>query len=104
MDDNRHVIIKLLMLMVLSVLSLLLECLEVIIPHTSPFLPVFRYAKENELRIWKGYHPSQVQSIPIKSKNFSGKVVEIVNADALVVKLGDGTFQKIFLSSLRPPR
>eukprot|EP00731_Ephydatia_muelleri_P029856 Em0021g379a len=63
------------------------------------------FAKENQLRIWKDYHPStQVQSIPIKSKNFIGKVVEVVNADALVVKLGDGTFQKIFLSSLRPPR
>ena len=70
-----------------------------------PFDLHSRYAKENQHRIWKDYHPSsQAQSIPIKSKNFAGKVTEVVNADALIVKLGDGTLQKLFLSSVRSPR
>lgn len=62
-----------------------------------------RQAKEQHLRIWKDYQPSKGVAIPIKSKEFSGKVVEVVNADALVVKTGDGV-QKIHFSSLRPPR
>ena len=33
-----------------------------------------------------------------------GKVVEVVNADALVLKLQDGSFKKVFLASVRPPR
>nr|CAG4646827.1 EOG090X01F7 [Megafenestra aurita] len=60
-------------------------------------------AKEKKLRIWKDY----VQSTPTlnaKDKQFSGKVVEIVNADAMVVKLTDGSSRKIFLASIRPPR
>ena len=65
-----------------------------------------RQAKEKQLRIWKGYQPTSSLStaIPIKSKNFTAKVVEIVNADALVVKTPEGSFQKIFFSSLRPPK
>lgn len=35
---------------------------------------------------------------------FSIQVVEVVNADALVVKTDKGTYQKIFFSSLRPPK
>ena len=30
--------------------------------------------------------------------------MEVINADALRLKLGDGSNQKIFLSSLRGPR
>ena len=65
-----------------------------------------RQAKEKQLRIWKGYQPSSSlpTAIPIKSKNFTAKVVEIVNADAMVVKTPEGSFQKIFFSSLRPPK
>ena len=32
------------------------------------------------------------------------QVVEVVNGDGLVVKVGDSTFKKIFLASIRPPR
>lgn len=35
---------------------------------------------------------------------FTGKVVEVVNGDALVVRRQEGTNKKIFLSSIRPPR
>jgi hypothetical protein len=31
-------------------------------------------------------------------------VIEVINADALVVKTPDGSSKKLFLSSLRPPR
>lgn len=61
-------------------------------------------AKKKQLRIWKGYTAPATVEISAKSKNFSGKVVEIGNGDNLVVKTPDGTFQKIHFSSLRPPR
>ncbi|CAG2245874.1 SND1 [Mytilus edulis] len=62
-----------------------------------------REAKDKKKRIWKEYTPSS-SSIDIKDKAFQGKVVEIVNGDALVVKMGDGKSKKVFLSSVRPPR
>ncbi|ODN01371.1 nuclease domain-containing protein 1, partial [Orchesella cincta] len=37
-------------------------------------------------------------------KEFVGTVTECVNADALVVRLADGSLKKIFLASIRPPR
>uniref|UniRef100_T1J5F9 Staphylococcal nuclease domain-containing protein 1 n=1 Tax=Strigamia maritima TaxID=126957 RepID=T1J5F9_STRMM len=63
-----------------------------------------KHAKEKRLRIWKNYVPSANDN-DIKEKKFEGKVVEIVNADALVLKLADSnTLKKIFLASIRPPR
>ncbi|XP_030843744.1 staphylococcal nuclease domain-containing protein 1 isoform X1 [Strongylocentrotus purpuratus] len=62
-----------------------------------------KVAKEKRLRLWKDYTPSTT-TVDIGEKNFGGKVVEVVNADALVVKLDNGTFKKITLSSIRPPR
>ena len=35
---------------------------------------------------------------------FIMQVIEVINADALVVKSPDGGNKKLFLSSLRPPR
>lgn len=65
-----------------------------------------KLAKENKLRHWKDYEPSPaaVATLSFTTKNFSGKVMEIVNADALVVKTDKNVFQKIHFSSLRPPR
>uniref|UniRef100_A0A0P5RPB4 Staphylococcal nuclease domain-containing protein 1 n=1 Tax=Daphnia magna TaxID=35525 RepID=A0A0P5RPB4_9CRUS len=60
-------------------------------------------AKEKKMRIWKDYVSSAPQ-LSAKEKQFNGKVVEIVNADAIMVKLHDGTIRKIFLASIRPPR
>ncbi|KAK4295717.1 hypothetical protein Pmani_031744 [Petrolisthes manimaculis] len=60
-------------------------------------------AKEKQLRLWQDYKPSSL-GIADKDKEFTGKVVEVVNGDALVVKRQDGKAQKVFLSSLRPPR
>lgn len=62
-----------------------------------------KQAKEKRLRIWKDYAPSG-PVISAKEKEFQGKVVEINNADALVVKLADGGLKKVFLASIRPPR
>lgn len=60
-------------------------------------------AKEKRLRLWKDYTPSGIP-IDAKEQRFEGKVVEVINADALVVKVGDNELRKIFLSSIRPPR
>ncbi|XP_076334684.1 staphylococcal nuclease domain-containing protein 1-like isoform X2 [Tachypleus tridentatus] len=62
-----------------------------------------RSAKESRLRIWRDYTPSG-PTIDSKDKEFSGKVVEVVNADSLVIKLSNGSVMKVFLSSIRPPR
>nr|QBI71279.1 ebna2 binding protein P100 [Nicoletia phytophila] len=62
-----------------------------------------KVAKEKKLRMWKDYVPSTVQ-ISGKEKEFTGTVTEVVNADALVVKLADGNSKKVFLASIRPPR
>jgi len=58
-------------------------------------------AKERKLRIWKDYKPSAV--ISEKDKEFNGKVVEVVNGDALMVKVAKNV-RKIHLASIRPPR
>ncbi|XP_057313006.1 staphylococcal nuclease domain-containing protein 1-like [Hydractinia symbiolongicarpus] len=58
-----------------------------------------RSAKDKKLRLWKDY-VATVTSID----EFTGKVTEVINADALMVKLASGDIRKIFLSSLRPPR
>jgi len=60
-------------------------------------------AKQKRLRVWAAYQPSENQ-VSDKDKEFSGKVVEIVNSDALVILKNDGKTKKIFLASIRPPR
>ncbi|RDD43774.1 hypothetical protein TrispH2_003888 [Trichoplax sp. H2] len=62
-----------------------------------------KQAKGKHARIWKSYKPS-VSSVNANEKEFSAKVMEIVNADTIVVKLADNTTKKITFSSLRPPR
>lgn len=59
-------------------------------------------AKEKRLRLWKDYS-APTAGLGADAK-FEGKVVEVINADALVVRLEDGELRKIFLSSIRPPR
>lgn len=55
------------------------------------------------MRLWKDYTPSG-PTIDAKEREFQGKVVEVINADAMIVKLSDGSTKKIFLASIRPPR
>lgn len=62
-----------------------------------------KQAKESRLRIWANY----VNTAPViaaKDKEFTATVLEVVNGDALVVKLNSTTQKKIFLASIRPPR
>jgi len=61
-----------------------------------------KVAKENKSRIWKDYKPSGA-SIDPKDREFNGKVVEVVNGDALMVKAGK-VVKKLHLASIRPPR
>ena len=58
--------------------------------------------QEKRVRQWKDYKPS-AGSVITGDKEFNGKVVEVVNGDALVVK-AQKSFRKIHLSSIRPPR
>ncbi|GIY94809.1 staphylococcal nuclease domain-containing protein 1 [Caerostris extrusa] len=60
-------------------------------------------AKEKRLRIWKDYAPSG-PIIEAKEREFQGKVIEVINSDAMIIKLADGSIKKIFLASIRPPR
>jgi len=61
-----------------------------------------KIAKEKKTRLWKNY-TSTTNNISDKDREFTGKVVEVVNGDALVVKAGK-TFKKIHIASIRPPR
>nr|QBI71281.1 ebna2 binding protein P100 [Thermobia domestica] len=62
-----------------------------------------KLAKEKKLRIWKDWAPSGPQ-VSGKEKEFQGVVTEVVNADALMVKVNDSLVKKVFLASIRPPR
>ncbi|CAI8042689.1 Staphylococcal nuclease domain-containing protein 1, partial [Geodia barretti] len=61
-------------------------------------------AKQQQIRIWKGYKPATIATLPQGSLVFSGKVIEVVNGDSLLIKRGEQQLQKIWFSSLRPPR
>merc|ERR1719374_389598 len=58
-----------------------------------------KLAKERKVRLWRNYAPA-TSTVSAKDREFTGKVVEIVNGDALMVKAG-GKFRKIFLASIR---
>ncbi|XP_054275181.1 staphylococcal nuclease domain-containing protein 1-like [Macrosteles quadrilineatus] len=62
-----------------------------------------REAKEKRLRLWKDYQSSTPQ-LSGKEKEFTGTVMEVVNGDALMIKLPSGQIKKVFLASIRPPR
>ncbi|XP_045463519.1 staphylococcal nuclease domain-containing protein 1 [Harmonia axyridis] len=60
-------------------------------------------AKEKRVRIWKDWQAHQPK-ITGKERDYNAIVTEIVNGDAVMVKLPNGEQKKVFLSSLRPPR
>lgn len=62
-----------------------------------------KIAKEKRLRLWKDWQSTAPQ-ITGKEKEFNGTVVEVINGDALNIKLANGQVKKIFLSSIRPPK
>ncbi|KAF4528875.1 hypothetical protein B566_EDAN017096 [Ephemera danica] len=63
-----------------------------------------RQAKEARKRRWRDWTPGAAATLTGKEREFTGVVMEVVNADALVLKLASGTFKKVFLASIRPPR
>ncbi|KAI4470620.1 ebna2 binding protein [Holotrichia oblita] len=62
-----------------------------------------RKAKDARLRLWKDWQ-SNAPQITGKEKEFTGTVIEVINGDALYIKLASGQVKKIFLSSIRPPK
>ncbi|XP_061662049.1 staphylococcal nuclease domain-containing protein 1 isoform X2 [Syngnathoides biaculeatus] len=62
-----------------------------------------RSAKERKVRIWKDY-VAPTANLDLKDRQFVAKVMQVVNADAMVVKLNSGEYKTIHLSSIRPPR
>lgn len=65
---------------------------------------VSRQAKDKKLRLWRTYQPSAASALTGDKKSFTGKVVEIVMSDAMVVRKADGSEMKIHLASVRLPR
>ena len=61
-------------------------------------------AKERKIRLWKDYTGPSGPVVSEKDKSFTGKVVEIVNGDAIMVKRSKNETRKIHLASIRPPR
>lgn len=59
-------------------------------------------AKDRKVRLWKNY-AAPTSTLSDKDRSLTGKVVEIVNGDALVVKVGN-TYKKIHLASIKPPK
>ncbi|KAM3832651.1 staphylococcal nuclease domain-containing protein 1 [Vipera latastei] len=62
-----------------------------------------RYAKEHKLRIWRDY-VAPTANLDQKEKQFQAKVMQVLNADAVVLKLNSGDYKTIHLASIRPPR
>ncbi|KAJ8007204.1 hypothetical protein DPEC_G00115110 [Dallia pectoralis] len=60
-------------------------------------------AKERKVRIWKDY-VAPTANLDQKDRQFVAKVMQVVNADAITVKLNSGEYKTIHLSSIRPPR
>ncbi|KAG6452178.1 staphylococcal nuclease domain-containing protein 1 [Manduca sexta] len=69
----------------------------------SSFRQAERAAKDARLRIWTNY-VSNAPQIAAKDKEFTATVLEVINGDALMVKLPNNKYKKIFLASIRPPR
>lgn len=59
-------------------------------------------AKMARKRIWKDWQPADA-AIPEDEREFSGKVIQIVNSDSLSIDTGNG-LKQVFLSSIRPVR
>lgn len=70
---------------------------------TQKYRDAEKAAKMAKLRLWKNYTETKMTGDET-SRKLSGKVVEIANAESIVVKLSDGTFKKVFMSSIRAPR
>uniref|UniRef100_A0A6I8RSH3 Staphylococcal nuclease domain-containing protein n=1 Tax=Xenopus tropicalis TaxID=8364 RepID=A0A6I8RSH3_XENTR len=78
-------------------------CIAVYTQGSEKLRAAERFAKEHKTRIWRDY-VAPTANLDQKDKQFVAKVVQILNADAMVVKLNSGDYKTIHLSSIRPPR
>lgn len=60
-------------------------------------------AKMARKRIWKNWEPADA-AIPENEREFSGKVIQIVNSDSISVESEAGQIKQVFFSSVRPVR
>lgn len=79
------------------------KCLPSIKTGATQLRTAEKQAKQNKLRIWKDWQNTEPTVSP-KDRDFQATVVEIINGDAMNVKLADGSIKKIFLASIKPPR
>ncbi|XP_006653357.1 ribonuclease TUDOR 1-like [Oryza brachyantha] len=67
-------------------------------------------AKKEHIRMWTGFKPPVTNTTPIKNKNFTGKVIELMNGYCIVVADDVGPYgspsaeRRVNLSSIRPPK
>ncbi|XP_056643670.1 staphylococcal nuclease domain-containing protein 1 [Diorhabda sublineata] len=62
-----------------------------------------KQAKEARRRLWKDFVPT-MPKITGKEKEFTAVVSEINNGDAIVLKMPNGDYKKVFLASIRAPK
>jgi len=81
--------------------------LKVVSEGSEKYRLAEKHARDNKLKLWQNYSPPTGPDIGAKDKAFTGKVVEVVNGDALMVRrskeMGGGV-RKVHLASIRPPR
>uniref|UniRef100_A0A0K2U0R1 Staphylococcal nuclease domain-containing protein 1 n=1 Tax=Lepeophtheirus salmonis TaxID=72036 RepID=A0A0K2U0R1_LEPSM len=84
------------------------KCMEWSLKYVSSGPEKYRQAqadaKARKIRLWKDYTGPVIPEVSAKDKEFTGKVVEIVNGDALMVKKSKTETKKIHLASIRPPK
>ncbi|XP_075230128.1 staphylococcal nuclease domain-containing protein 1 [Lycorma delicatula] len=73
------------------------------VKNAETFRKYEKIAKEKRLKLWKDWKPTTPQLSGVE-KEYQATVVEVSNGDALIVKLANGSHEKVFLSSIRPPR
>ncbi|KAG8070849.1 hypothetical protein GUJ93_ZPchr0006g46436 [Zizania palustris] len=67
-------------------------------------------AKKDQLRIWTGFKPPVTNSKPIHDQKFTGKVVEVVSGDCIIVADDAAPYgspsaeRRVNLSSIRAPK
>ncbi|XP_074374885.1 ribonuclease TUDOR 1-like isoform X2 [Apium graveolens] len=61
-------------------------------------------AKESRLRMWTNYTPPPTTARKVEDQNFSGKVVEVVSGDCILVATNSLAERRVYLSSIRRPR
>jgi len=78
--------------------------LKVVTEGSEKYRAAEKHARDNKLKVWQNYTAPTGPDIGAKDKNFTGKVVEVVNGDALMIKRSKTEIKKVHLASIRPPR